>query len=325
MPTDLRPLFDVITFGETMIRLSPPGRARLEVTPTLEMRIGGSESNTAVALRWLGRSVTWWSKLPRNPLGRRVEQEVRRWGVDTSGMQWSGEGGRVGTYYIEFGSPPRPHQITYDRAGSAASTMHPDDTDWSTVDGSSHMHLTGITPALSESCAAMVERGIQEAKRCGITVSFDVNYRSKLWPPERAGAALAPLLTKVDLVICSLEDAQQMFGITGDPLSVVRELRARSKAGAVVVTAGADGSYGMSNRETIHVPALEVEEVDRVGSGDAFDAGVIDGFLDGELERGMRYGAVMAALKRTMPGDQLITTHEEIEKLLEGGPAGIHR
>src|SRR5437588_140892 len=124
------PDFDVITFGETMIRLSPPGHARLEAAELLDCRVGGSESNTAIALARLGRRVAWWSKLVDNPLGRRITAQIGRWGVDTSLVRWT-DTGRVGLYFIEFGSPPRPHQITYDRADSVASKIAPDDFEWS--------------------------------------------------------------------------------------------------------------------------------------------------------------------------------------------------
>src|SRR5437763_374269 len=142
------PTFDVVTFGETMIRLSPPGHQRLESTDMLECRVGGSESNTAIALARLGHSVSWWSKLPDNPLGRKVEAAVRRWGVDTSQILWS-ETGRAGIYFIEFGSPPRPHHVHYDRSHSAISTMRPDEVDWPRVHSARHLHVTGITAALS--------------------------------------------------------------------------------------------------------------------------------------------------------------------------------
>src|SRR5215467_10187319 len=114
------PSFDVVTFGETMLRLSPPGPGRIEMADTLEVRVGGSESNTAVALKQLGRSVSWWSKLVDDPLGRRICEDIRRWGVDVSSVIWANSG-KTGLYFVEFGAKPRPHQVYYDRAGSAAS------------------------------------------------------------------------------------------------------------------------------------------------------------------------------------------------------------
>ena len=174
------PRFDVMTFGETMIRLSPPGFEQIGSAHTLELRIGGSESNTAAALSCLGRKTAWWSKLPDNPLGRRIEADIRRRGVDTSSVIWS-DHGRAGVYFIEFGAHPRPHHVTYDRALSAASTLSPEEVDWDILGEAKHLHLTGITCALSNSCAQTVERAVVEAKQRNLTVSFDVNYRAKLW------------------------------------------------------------------------------------------------------------------------------------------------
>ena len=146
------PAVDVVTFGETMIRLSPPSHQRLEATDTLECRTGGSESNTAIALARLGRRVSWWSKLPENALGSRVVTSLRRWGVETEHVIWS-DSGRAGLYFIEFGSPPRSHQVHYDRSHSAVSTLRHDEVDWPRVHMARHLHVTGITAALSDSCA----------------------------------------------------------------------------------------------------------------------------------------------------------------------------
>src|ERR1043165_4264691 len=162
------PEFDVITFGETMIRLSPPNCGRLESCDSLDLRIGGAESNTAVALSRLERRVAWWSKLVDNPLGRRIENEIRRWGVDTSQGIWA-DSGRVGVYFIEYGAKPRPHHVYYDRADSAISKLESAEVDWNHLARAKHLHLTGITPALSESCAAVVSQAVTEARERGIT------------------------------------------------------------------------------------------------------------------------------------------------------------
>ncbi len=318
------PSLDVVTFGETMIRLSPPAHGRLEDTATLDMRIGGSESNMAVALSQLGRTVSWWSKLPDNPLGRRIASDIRRRGVDTAHVVWTGSG-RVGTYYIEFGTPPRPHSITYDRAGSVASTIEPADFEWRCLEDFRHLHLTGITAALSESCRETVLHAAREAKERGLSVSLDVNYRRKLWPPDRAGQALSEIMPHLDLLLCADGDATEVFGITGDPSKIAEGLRDKYGVRSIVVTAGLTGAVGIHDNSRFSVSAIEALEVDRVGSGDAFDAGVLDGFLDADPERGMKYGVAMAALKRTMPGDELIATRAEIEELLAGAGLGIRR
>jgi 2-dehydro-3-deoxygluconokinase len=316
--------FDVITFGETMIRLSPPDHGRLETTPTLDLRLGGSESNTAVALTRLGRKVSWWSRLPRTPLGRRVAMDVGKWGVDTSHVLWT-ETGRVGVYFIEFGSPPRPHHVYYDRADSAVSRLAPEMVDWSHLDSGRHLHVTGITAALSEGCLRTVERAIAEAKRRGMTVSFDVNYRRKLWPPEEAKAALAPLLHDVDLLFCPVGDAETVFGLGGHSLKLARTLQKTLGPKTVVVPGSMDGTWAVDGEQDYHSPNIRAAEVDRIGSGDAGNAGILHGYLSGDFGTGLRYGSAMAALKLSIPGDELIAAREEIEAVVAGATSGVHR
>ncbi len=233
--------------------------------------------------------------------------------------------GRVGVYFIEFGAPPRPHHVYYDRADSAASTLTPDEVAWSHFDGARHLHVTGITCALSASCAETVERAIEEARSRGMTISLDVNFRRKLWSPAEARALLSRLLPRVHLAICPATDAQDVFGLCGDAPSVALRMQSQHGVANVVVTAGTAGAVAVDPQREYHMSAIEAEEVDRVGGGDAFDAGVLDGFLDGDLERGLRYGVAMAALKRTMPGDELVATRDEIEALVAGTAAGIRR
>jgi 2-dehydro-3-deoxygluconokinase len=318
------PSFDVITFGETMLRLSPPGHSRLEATEILECRVGGSESNTAVALARLGRRVAWWSKLPSTPLGRKIEASIRRWGVDTSLILWT-PSGRVGVYFIEFGATPRPHQVYYDRADSAVTTLTPDEVDWSLLDGSRHLHLTGITPALSESCAATVERAGQEARARGLSVSFDMNYRSKLWSPTQARDAVVPILKHVDLLFCPTGDATAVFNLGGAPAQVARALQQKLGVKTVVVTGSRAGVEAVDGELALRADVIPTTDVDRVGAGDAGNAGILHGYLGGDLATGLRYGSAMAALKHTVPGDELLSSTEEIEAVVSGVCAGIHR
>ncbi len=315
---------DVITFGETMIRLSPPGRERLESSETLEYRIGGSESNTAIALARLGRRTAWWSRLVSNAPGRKIASEIARWGVDTSLILWTSTG-RVGVYFIEFGAPPRPHNVTYDRANSAVSLLTPDMFDWTHLERARHLHLTGITVALSESCAATVLHAAQEARRRGLSVSMDVNYRFKLWSPEQARQTLSGILPSLDILICALSDAAEVFGLTGSAEEIARAFQHSYGIPKVVLTMGGEGALALEGEQMHRCAGIPATEVDRVGAGDAFDAGVLHGFLDGDLEKGLRYGAAMASLKHTIPGDLLIASREEIEAVMRGGPRGIQR
>lgn len=318
---------DVLTFGETMVRLSPPGSGRLEEAVSLDVRIGGSESNTAVALARLGLRAGWWSRLPRNPLGRRIENEIRRWGVDTSGVVWDEEpDARAGLYFLDFGVAPRGIDVYYDRARSAASGIVPELVDADRIRSARLIHLTGITPALSDVCAAAVRRAVEIARDAGIAVSFDVNYRSKLWAPDVAQRLLEPILQHVDLLLCPLADASLVLGVGGSGPEAARELRKRYGAAAAVVTCGGQGAVACDDHgDRATTPYALTDVVDRVGAGDAFAAGVIYGYLNGDLDAGLEYGTAMAALKHTMPGDLLLSTRDEIEAARRGTRVEIRR
>ena len=319
--------WDMVTFGETMLRLNAPGFGRLEEATTLDVRIGGSESNTAVALARLGKRVAWWSRLPANPLGRRIENEIRRWGVDTSGVMWdSKDEARAGLYFLDFGVPPRGIDVYYDRARSSITTVRPDHIDLSRIEESHLLHLSGITPALSESCGETVRFMMQMAEQYGTQISFDVNYRAKLWTPDEAKRTLAPLLPMVDVLLCPLADAQSVFGITGTGPEVARAFRDKYGVGAAVITMGGGGSVACDDaNDFAATPFALGQVVDRVGAGDAFNAGVLWGWLQDDLKLGLETGTAMAALKHTVPGDLLLSTKEEIEAARSQTFTGIRR
>lgn len=307
--------FDVITLGESMWRLSPPGFQRLETTQRLDINVAGAESNVAAALARLGKRVAWWSRLPDNPPGHHVANTLRMLGVDVSGVAWGGA--RLGTYYVEFGSHPRPAQITYDRENSSASQMSPDDFDWSKL-RARWLHVTGITPALSESCRATVQRAIQEARAGGVKIAFDVNYRGKLWTWDEARLVYDELASMADVVITAERDAVSLLGEKQPTEHLARALHERWNGATVVVTAGTNGATAFDGRALAHADAFDVNIVDRVGAGDAFDAGLLCGLLEEQpLESALRFGCAVAALKLTMPGDMAIVTRAEVNTLLE--------
>jgi 2-dehydro-3-deoxygluconokinase len=325
--------YDVFTLGETMVRFTPKGFTRLEEAAELEVRIGGSESNVAIALARLGLRAAWAGKLPLNPLGELVARRIRSFGVDVSQARWV-DHARMGLYFIEPGTPPRSSLVLYDRSHSAASTMAPEDFDWSVLDRARHVHLTGITPALSATALETVARAIREARARGRTVSFDVNYRARLWPAEAAREALLPLLREVDLLISTLGDAAQVFLLDGAPEEVARAMGELTGASHIALTLGGEGALlwdrsmpGTRGRAgTFHrAEPFPVHAVDRVGAGDAFDAGLLWGFLQGDAPRGMVFGMAMAAIKHTIPGDEFISSLAEVETLLETGHRDIQR
>lgn len=316
---------DIITLGESMWRLAPPGIGeRLEAARSLDIQVGGAESNAAIALSRLGQRVAWWSRLPATPLGRHVTTYIRSHGVDVSDVYWSSE--RLGTYYIEFGSGVRPTEVFYDRADSAASHMTPDDFPWEKLHQTRWLHLTGITPALSQSCLETVRRAITEARSAGIPISFDLNYRAKLWSPAAAAPILDELAGQSSLVIAADRDVKTLFGLEGEDLLL--RLHKRWNGANIVLTQGANGATAFDGQSTHHAAAFAVTPTPttRIGSGDSFDAGLIFALLeDKPLAEALRYGNAVAALKLTMSGDAALVTRAEVEKQLSADAHNVIR
>lgn len=310
---------DVITLGESMLRLSPPGHERLSQSVTLEMKFGGTESNVAVALSRIGFQTSWLSRLPDNPLGQRLVAELRSHGVDTSGVRMVA-GERLGTYFIEFGLPPRPNRVVYDRANSAMSRMTVDDVAFDLIGKARWLHLSGITPALSEACRELTLAAAAFARSKNIPVSFDVNYRALLWSPQQAGQTLEAILRQCDVIFSAHRDAQNLFGADANAEQAVRDLRSRFGCRQMVLTIGEEGAIACTADTIVQQSAFNVSNpVDRIGAGDAFDAGYIAAQLRGwSLDASLRFGNAMSALKMTIPGDLALVSLSEIEQMLAG-------
>ncbi len=310
-------MLDVVLFGEAMIRLSaPPGEA-LEAAAHFDVHVAGTEANVAVTLARLGFRAGWISKLVDDPLGRRVAGELRRHGVDVSAVVWTTTG-RTGLYFVEHAPAPRGVTVYYDRIGSAVTKMTPDEIDWAFVTGAKWIHVTGITMALGDSCEQTAAQFFRVARSTGAHISFDVNHRRKLWTAERARATLEPLLHSVDLLFSTDDDAREVFDLRGDPASLATQLRDRFGATAVAVTAGTSGAWLVDGQGTAHEPAILGPEVDPIGRGDAFAAGVLSGALEGDLRAGLRYGVALAALAQTYWGDVPWSTNADVLAVLAG-------
>lgn len=307
-----------------MLRLSVPLGARLEATDRLDLEIGGAESNVCVALSRLGRRCGWLSRLPDHSLGNAVLRALRADGIDTSSVVRAANA-RIGTYFLEFASQPRAIQVIYDRAGSAASQLTPDDMDWDYLLNTRIVHLTGITAALSDSCYAVVTEAVHRARAAGVTLSFDVNYRGKLWDAITAGIRLRPLIAEADLLFCKSADAALLFGCQGPPAKQMVQLKALTRASALCCTFGADGARLLVDDEIVHRPAVPVQIVDRIGSGDAFAAGVLDGLLDGDLRAGLERGVALAAIALSQHGDRILTTRAELTAVMAQSGSDVVR
>ena len=318
------PRFDVTSVGEMLLSLSVPSGKRLETAQQLDLHPAGAEANVVSLLARLERKTLWAGALPQNPLGRLASNALRTAGVDTNGIIWS-QNGRMGTYYVEFGAPPRGIQVTYDRAHSCATQLKPEQLDWDVLLDTRLLHLTGITPALSPSCHEIVEEAIQQAKARGVPVSFDVNYRQKLWSEAEAQQTLLPMIQNVELLFCSANDAARIFNCKGTSEEIAQGMLEISHAKYVVITIGEQGALLWNGKEWLHEPTRTTQIIDRLGAGDALAAGAIHGWLDGDLAAGLRYGTTLAALALSQFGDMVITSKEELIRLSESGNITITR
>lgn len=316
--------YDVVTLGEAMIRLSVSAGDRLEDATRLDLHVAGAEANTAIALAQIGRSVAWVSSLPDNPLGRRVARELRAAGTDVSHVRWVPDA-RIGVYFVELATPPRAVSVVYDRADSATAGMDAGDFPLDLLDSAKVVHLTGITPALSMGCRRLALEVADRARAGSCLLTIDINYRAKLWSPDVARDCLAEMAAAADLVVATREDARDVFDITGEPREVVTELRKALGVRTVVVTVGDQGSVWGSETGSGVVEAIPTQIVDRLGAGDAFMAGVIDGLLDDDLEGGMRTGTALASMALGSHGDHVVANRDEVERLKAGGGRAIDR
>lgn len=313
-------MFDVVTIGETMIRLSPDGYQRWEQAKSLQIHIGGSESNVAVGLARLGLRVSWLSRLTNNDFGRRIATEIAAQGVDTSRVVWT-DGDRVGTYYYEEGSPPRNGRVIYDRAASAFTQYTAEELpdELFVVGGARMLHVTGISLALGDKSRGMIHDAVTRARNAGWLVSFDVNYRAKLWSPGEARKHCDRLFQEADIVFLPMRDATTIWELpsdadTRDSLDALAKLRSGK---LTVTTMGSLGSAAQLNEEQSVEPITPVQPVGRLGGGDAFCAGFLYGWLKkNDVRTALRWGNASAALKYSIPGDLPLFQKIEVEALV---------
>jgi 2-dehydro-3-deoxygluconokinase len=326
--------YDVVSFGEAMIRLAPPNFRRLEQAQTLDVQVGGAELNTAVGLARLGRSAAWVSRLTRNPLGRLIANKAREAGVSTDHVVWTDDD-RVGLYFLEFGAAPRASSVLYDRKDSAIAAVRPGMVPWATVlAGAKWFHVTGITPALGTGAAEATREALQAARTAGLKTSIDLNHRVKLWSNAEAGRWMTEFMQWCDVLVTTEEDTERVFGIKGKTFEeVAAQLAKRFPLSVVAITLRENPLVwkntwtAIAYREgTVYrTRTYEVEIVDRLGAGDSFAAGLIHGLLDGDLQKGVDWGVAMSAVKHTLPGDFAWVTREEVEAVVKGGGLRISR
>lgn len=335
----------VLTFGEIMLRLKAPGHERLMQTPNLEATFGGGEANVAVSLANYGMDASFLSFLPNNAVADACIGELRRFNVDTSRI--IRKDGRVGIYYLDAGANQLPSKVIYDRAYSSISLAGPGDVDWNKAfDGVGWMHISGITPAISESLMELSIESVKEAKKRNITVSCDLNYRKNLWKyGKNAQEVMSEMANYCDVLIANEEDVQKSLGITIDVDvesgeidnskyevlgNKVLEKYPNAKMIAITLreskSADTNGwSTCINNREKFYVSRhYDINDIiDRVGGGDSFAGGLIYGLNTYDtMEEALEFATAASCLKHSVIGDFNRVTVDDVKKLMAGDGSG---
>ncbi|HWQ06524.1 MAG TPA: sugar kinase [Feifaniaceae bacterium] len=333
----------LVCFGEIMLRLNPPGYLRFVQADSFQASYAGGEANVAVAASCLGLDAAFVTKLPDNEIGQSAINALRRYGVDTSRILRGGE--RIGIYFVEKGASQRASKVIYDRKDSAVSLADPAEYDWKNIfAGAGWFHFTGITPALSDLAARACLDACKEAKRLGLIVSCDLNYRGKLWSREKARAVMSELMPFVDVCIANEEDASDVFGIrpadtdvTSGKLSregyeqVAREISARFGCNQVAITlrksvSASDNDWaGMlfDGTNCAFSKTYPIRIVDRVGGGDSFGGGLIYALKSGMgTQEAIEFAVAASCLKQTIENDYSLVSVAEVKKLAQGDGSG---
>ena len=337
----------IITFGEIMLRLSPPGVLRFRQAKSLDVNYGGGESNVAVSLANFGMKTEFITRLPASDMGDACLQFLRQYNVGTQFIQRGGE--RLGIYFLEKGSVMRGSQVIYDRGNSSFATIKPGMVDWKTVfQNADWFHWTGITPAISEGAALACIEGVKTAREMGVTVSCDINYRAKLWKWGRtAQEVMEELISYCDLAIGNEEDAEKVFGIhapetnitagkvLGENYAFVCSEMAKKFSTLKIIAITLRGSFSANHNtwsavmwkkgQFFTAPIYNITDiVDRVGGGDSFAGGIIYGLINKESDpqNALNFAVAASALKHTIVGDFNLVSISEVEKLAMGDKSG---
>lgn len=336
----------IVTMGEIMLRLSTPNNEKFIQADEFDINYGGGEANVAVSLANYGHDAEFVSALPKNPIGDAAIATLRKYNVGTKHISRSGE--RVGIYFLETGSAMRASNVVYDRAHSSISTAKADEFDFDAIfKDADWFHFTGITPAVSDSAAKLTEVALKAAKKAGVTVSVDLNFRKKLWSSEKAKRIMTNLMQYVDVCIGNEEDAEKVLGFKpGNTDVTAGELELNGYVDIFnqmcdqfkfkYVISSLRESFSASNndwsacimdgatREFYHSKKYHVTPiVDRVGGGDSFAAGLICGLCDKkDFKSALEFAVAASALKHTIPGDFNLVTREDVESLAGGDGSG---
>jgi len=333
----------IVTLGEIMLRLSPAGQYRFVQAPALNVEFGGGEANVALSLANYGHDAYFVSKLPKHEIGQAAVNSLRRFGVHTDYIARGGD--RVGIYYLESGACMRPSKVIYDRAHSAIAEADPQDFDFEKImEGASWFHWSGITPAISDKAAELVRIACEQAKKAGVTVSCDLNFRKKLWTSEKAQSVMRPLMKYVDVCIGNEEDAQKCLGFVPEAdveggktdaagyEGIFKQMHKEFGFKYIATTLRESFSASHNGWKALIYDGKEFYQsrrydifpiVDRVGGGDSFSSGLIHGLLTkATMGEALEFAVAASALKHTIIGDVNLVSKEEVEALVAGDGSG---
>ena len=324
-------MYDIVTVGEGMLRLSPPPYQRLRRTRTLDLEVCGSQGNVACNAARLGLKAAFVTRVPDNALGLLLQDHYAGCGVDTAHIQ-TVQDSRVGVNYLEFGSTPRASAVVYDRAHSAASTIELESFDWDAIlKGTRLAYTDGIFPGLSASCREAAFEFVAAARRQECLVAFDVNYREHLWAPQEARDVLSKIIESVDVLVSSRWHAETVFGYAGSDEEMMQRFHETFGCRVVAMTLREDhdvrhGTWDAAvlyENQVLRGRRYEVDLIDRFGGGDAWSAGFFFGYLtNGDVEYGLNFGNALCALNHTFPGDVAHVSPREVEALMAS--EGMH-
>ncbi|MHA8066762.1 PfkB family carbohydrate kinase [Aquirufa sp. ROCK2-A2] len=329
----------IVTFGEIMGRLSPPGYGRITQAQSFNITFGGGEANVSGSLAHLGLPAAHVTRFPDHEMGKAATEYFRKVGVDMSHVQYGGE--RLGLYYTEFGAAMRPSKVVYDRANSSFSSLDPLSFNWEEIlKDAQWFHWTGISPAISASAAQATKEAIAVANKLGITVSADVNYRKNLWQYGKSVQEVMPdLIAGCDIIVCGKGDAEDILNIVPDGSSksnfesICKQIMARfprikkiinTKRGQISASQNTLSAVSYDGKNYLKSDTVEISQiVDRIGGGDAFMAGYIYGNIVLKDEaQSLAFGVAASALKHTIEGDINLANLDEIETVMKGDLSG---
>lgn len=317
--------YDVTSYGEIGLRLSPAGGRSLARTDLLSVNVIGTEFNVLANLASLGWKTALLSAVPDTPMGERARSTLRQFGVNDQLIDSTDADQRIGIYFVDYGVAPKPTSVYFDRKNTAFTLWDPDQRQFESLLDTKILHLSGLSLALSDLVADVSSRLLEQAKSRGVTVCFDLNHRRKLWSAERAAQVSIPFIEQADVLIAPNADVNELFNRSASALENLDYLAGLSGAAAIAITDGERGAVARIRDQLLSAPSAEVEIVDRLGAGDGFAAGFLHALASERQELALISGTHFAALALAQQGEQVSIQRSIFEQILTGNAGRLQR